>query len=170
MTERSAATELWVQVPSGRNAPAFARNVVQRSYADELPAQQLADLLVIVSELTTNATLHGVGEISLGVSVENGCVFGEVIDQGSGFVGDVGGHGLDEVGRKGLLIVATLADRWGIHEGSSHVWFELATHDEREPVQRRRDSTLNPGSRGPARASRDAVGPGPSHVGGTRRR
>jgi anti-sigma regulatory factor (Ser/Thr protein kinase) len=166
VTERSAATELCVQVPRGRNAPAFARNVVERSYGDELPAQQLADLLVIVSELTTNATLHGVGEISLAVSVENGCVFGEVIDQGSGFVGDIGVHERDDVGRKGLLIVATLADRWGIHEGSSHVWFELATNDEREPVQRRRDATLNPGSRGPAHASRDAVGHEPSQVGG----
>jgi hypothetical protein len=44
------ATELSAQVPRGRDAPAFARKVVLTSRADELPAQQLADLLVIVSE------------------------------------------------------------------------------------------------------------------------
>jgi anti-sigma regulatory factor (Ser/Thr protein kinase) len=128
MTERSAlAPELWVQVPRGTDAPAFARNLVQTSCAAELPAQQLADLLVIVSELTTNALVHGVGEIRLRVSVENGRASGEVLDQGSGFASDIPDHGIDHIGNKGLLIVATLADRWGIHEHSSHVWFELAS-------------------------------------------
>jgi hypothetical protein len=127
MTERSAlAAELSVQVPRDRDAPAFARNLVRTSLGTELPTRQLTDLLVIVSELTTNALLHGVGEISLRVSVDNGRVSGVVLDEGNGFCGDVGDHGIDEIGKKGLLIVATLAERWGIHEGSSHVWFELA--------------------------------------------
>jgi anti-sigma regulatory factor (Ser/Thr protein kinase) len=133
MTERSALVAgLSVQVPRGRHAPAFARNAVQTWCADVLPAQQLADLLVIVSELTTNATLHGVGEIRLLVSVENGRVVGEVIDQGSGFVSEAPDHGIGGVGKQGLPIVATMAERWGIHEGSSHVWFELAPFDECE--------------------------------------
>jgi anti-sigma regulatory factor (Ser/Thr protein kinase) len=127
------AAELSVQVPRGRDAPAFARHAVQTLCVDELPAQQLADLLVIVSELTTNATLHGVGEIKLRVGVENGRVFGEVIDQGSGFASDVHHHGIKDIGRKGLLIVATLADRWGVHDGSSHVWFELASEAHQRP-------------------------------------
>jgi hypothetical protein len=33
--------------------------------------------------------------------------------------------GIEEIGGRGLEIVAALADRWGIHEGSSHVWFEM---------------------------------------------
>ncbi|HEV7883439.1 MAG TPA: ATP-binding protein [Solirubrobacteraceae bacterium] len=143
MTERSAlAAGLSVRVPRGLDAPAFARHVAQTWCAGgELPAQQLDDLLVIVSELTTNATLHGAGQIELRVSVDNGCVFGAVIDQGSGFAGGVRDHGIDEVGKKGLLIVAALADRWGIHEGSSHVWFELASRDEGEPVDRELGAT-----------------------------
>jgi anti-sigma regulatory factor (Ser/Thr protein kinase) len=128
MTERSAlAAELSVQVPRGKDAPALARSAVRRSFAAELPTQQLDDLLVIVSELTTNAVLHGVGEIRLRVSVENSRASGEIVDQGRGFAGDVRDHGIDEFGKKGLLIVARLAERWGIHEGSSHVWFELAS-------------------------------------------
>lgn len=135
MTERSAlAAGLSVQVPRGTDAPAFARQVVRTWCTEELPAEQLADLLVIVSELTTNATLHGVGEIRLFVSVENGRVFGEVIDQGSRFVSEAPHRGIHEVGKRGLPIVATMAEAWGIHEGRSHVWFELASGDECEPV------------------------------------
>jgi hypothetical protein len=52
------ATELSAQVPRGRDAPAFAK-VVLTSRADELPAQQLADLLVIVSE---NDGIEDVGQ------------------------------------------------------------------------------------------------------------
>lgn len=95
-------------------------------FGQQLPAQQLTDLLVIVSELTTNAARHGAGEIRLRVSVENDRVYGEVSDQGTGFVTEVRDRGIDEVGNKGLLIVGTLAERWGIHAGSSHVWFEIA--------------------------------------------
>jgi hypothetical protein len=139
MTERSASTaELSVRVPRDKDAPALARDVVRTSFGAELPARQLFDLLVIVSELTTNALLHGVGDISLRVSVENGRASGEVVDEGNGFSGDVDGHGIDDIGRKGLLIVATLAERWGIHEGSSHVWFELAPPVEAKPLPRAR--------------------------------
>jgi anti-sigma regulatory factor (Ser/Thr protein kinase) len=122
-----------VQVPRGTDAPAFARNVVRTWCSEELPAEQLADLLVIVSELTTNAMLHGVGEIRLRISVENGVVFGAVIDQGDGFLREAPDHGIDKVGKQGLPIVATMAEHWGILEGSSHVWFELAPAMDANP-------------------------------------
>ena len=38
-------------------------------------------------------------------------------------------HGVEEVRDRGLWLVATLANRWGIHDGSSHVWFELEFPD-----------------------------------------
>jgi two-component sensor histidine kinase len=128
------SVELSMDVPRGTNAPSLARNVVEARFAPQLSAQQLADLLVIVSELTTNATLYGVGEIRLRINVENGRVYGEVVDEGSGFVGDVREQGIEEIGKRGLLIVAALAEQWGIHEGSSHVWFELAAGEDREPA------------------------------------
>ena len=119
------AVELSVDVPRGTHAATVARKLAQTRFAGHLPAQQLDDLLVVVSELTSNAVLHGAGEIRLRVSVEDGCVYGEVIDEGTGFVQDVHVRGIDDVGGKGLVIVAALAEQWGIHEGSSHVWFEL---------------------------------------------
>lgn len=121
--------ELSVQVPRGVGAAALARSVVRARFRRELSVERLADLEVIISELTTNATVYGVGEIRLRVSVDGGHVFGEVIDQGCGFVHDVYDHGLDDIGKKGLLIVAALSEQWGIHDGSSHVWFELSAAD-----------------------------------------
>ena len=118
------AAELSVNVPRSSHGPLLARKHLEARFGDDLPAQQLADLLVIVSELTSNAVLHGAGEIGLRVSVENGRVYGEVMDGGAGFVNDVRRRGLDEIGKKGLVIVAALSAQWGIHEGSSHVWFE----------------------------------------------
>lgn len=128
------AAELSVDVPRGQDGPVLARRLAQARFARDLPAQQLDDLLVVVSELTTNAVLHGAGRIRLRVRVEDGRVYGEVVDDGSGFVNDVRGRGIDEVGKRGLVIVAALAEHWGIHEGSSHVWFELTPGDGREVV------------------------------------
>jgi anti-sigma regulatory factor (Ser/Thr protein kinase) len=126
--------ELSVDVPRGKDAASVARKLVQARFDEELRAQQLDDLLVIVSELTTNAVMYGTGKIRLRVSLENGRVYGEVIDEGSGFVHEVEDRGMNEVGGRGLLIVAGLAEQWGIHEGSSHVWFELTTASDRDII------------------------------------
>ncbi|HEV2060079.1 MAG TPA: hypothetical protein VGR11_12040 [Solirubrobacteraceae bacterium] len=80
------AAELSVDVPRGRGAPAVARKLARARFEQELPVRHLDDLLVIVSELTSNAVLHGAGDIRLRVSVENGRVYGELIDEGSSHV------------------------------------------------------------------------------------
>ena len=129
------SVELSLEVPRAEQGPALARRVVDARYVEELSPGQLGDLLVIVSELTTNAMLHGAGRIRLRVALEDGRLYGEVVDEGSGFPTDVRERGVDELGGKGLLLVSALADRWGIHEGSSHVWFEIGPDDEREPVE-----------------------------------
>jgi anti-sigma regulatory factor (Ser/Thr protein kinase) len=86
----------------------------------------LAETQTVVSELVGNALVHGVGAIRLVLDVDGGAVRGEVVDEGPGFEIEVRERGLDEVGGRGLWLVASLAQRWGIHDGSSHVWFELA--------------------------------------------
>jgi anti-sigma regulatory factor (Ser/Thr protein kinase) len=139
------AVELSVDVPRGTHAATVARKLAQTRFAGHLPAQQLDDLLVIVSELATNAVLHGTGDITLRVSVAHGRVYGEVVDEGHGFVNEVRVRGVDEVGKKGLLIVGALAEQWGIHEGSSHVWFELRPEVDRDVI----DPELGPEHRPP---------------------
>ena len=116
---------------------------MREAFAEHVSSRQLEDLLLIVSELTTNALMHGTGEIRLRLLLDDGDVRGEVIDEGAGFEREVGARGIDAVGGNGLQMVGTLAAKWGIHEGSSHVWFELAPGADREPV----DPKLGPEQR-----------------------
>lgn len=129
--------ELSFEVPRHEHGPALARAEVRDAFTGRMQQGQLEDLLVVVSELTTNALLYGRGAIGLEVQVDGGVVRGEVSDEGSGFERQVGERGVDTVGGNGLRMVGALAGRWGIHEGSSHVWFEVAPGDEREPVEPR---------------------------------
>jgi hypothetical protein len=48
-----------------------------------------------------------------------------VIDQGVGFVPVAATGRRPDVGGWGLHLVQTLSNRWGVHEGSTHVWFEI---------------------------------------------
>jgi anti-sigma regulatory factor (Ser/Thr protein kinase) len=86
---------------------------------------QLEDARLLTSELVTNAVVHGRGAIGLSALLDEDRLMIEVIDEGDGFERTVRQHGLDAVGGNGLNIVDRLASRWGIHAGSSHVWFEL---------------------------------------------
>jgi len=94
---------------------------------------------MVISELVTNAVMHGRGDIELRLAVEPGAIAGEVIDEGAGFEAEVRERGAEEVTGRGLLLVAQLAGRWGIHDGSSHVWFQMDRsrdeEDETAPPQ-----------------------------------
>ena len=89
----------------------------------------LDDATLFISELVSNALEHGEGAIRLRLSVDSRGLRGEVVDEGTGFEADVREHGVEAVRGRGLWLVATLANRWGIHDGSSHVWFELEFPD-----------------------------------------
>ncbi len=78
----------------------------------------------MVSELVTNAVVHGVGVISLRIDVEADAVRVEVADEGNVSVApspEPGAHG-----GWGLRIVEQLADDWGVLAGSTRVWFRLS--------------------------------------------
>jgi anti-sigma regulatory factor (Ser/Thr protein kinase) len=123
MTGRRADIDL--SLPRDPSAAAAARREVQRTFAAMLDQAVLDDLYVVVSELVTNGVVHGQGAIRLRLQVDAGDVWGEVIDGGGGFE-----HALREPGPvatsgRGLLIVDRLTTRWGVHEGTTHVWFEM---------------------------------------------
>ncbi|MEA2299362.1 MAG: hypothetical protein QOF77_2298 [Solirubrobacteraceae bacterium] len=113
-------------LPRDSVASSLARAAVREEFADVLPASTLADVILAVSELVTNAVLHGAGEIELRMEVDGETVKGQVIDEGGGFeqrIRDDGG--LDGVGGRGLVIVGQLAENWGVHEGTTNVWFQI---------------------------------------------
>lgn len=81
-----------------------------------------ADLLV--TELVTNAVRHGAGDSVRVIfdALPAGGLHCGVLDDGDGFAGLIA-PGAE--GGFGLFLVDHLSVTWGVHEGSTHVWFEL---------------------------------------------
>lgn len=93
------------------------------------------DLLLIVSELVTNAAVHGAAPIHLWLWTANGCVRGAVDDHGDGMprlipqattpADDISEHG------RGLALVISLARTltWRrLPGGCVRVWFSYRPH------------------------------------------
>jgi len=117
--------ELRPELDSPRRARVLARELLAGRLAD---ARRRNDLLILVTELVTNAVRHaGLGPedlIVLRLEAWDGVIRAEVHDPGPGFVpverepGPGGGFG--------LVLLRTLPDRWGISaDGPTCVWFEL---------------------------------------------
>jgi anti-sigma regulatory factor (Ser/Thr protein kinase) len=107
-------------------APGAARALVAL-HAGDAPAAAVADAKLLVTELVTNAVLHGArGPITLTIApAPRGRLRIEVVDEGSGFVPRARARPTTEPGGWGLHLVETLSDRWGVRKGSTSVWFEI---------------------------------------------
>lgn len=114
-------------------APALARAAITGfSDGSDMEPAGLATLLLLVSEVVTNAVVHSQApspnEIQLFARVtESGAMRVEVTDRGQGFVPaprDPGQPG----GGYGLYLVDREARSWGVdRQGGTRVWFEVAT-------------------------------------------
>jgi anti-sigma regulatory factor (Ser/Thr protein kinase) len=93
----------------------------------ELGAEQNFTVRLLISELVTNALRHGGLEKPLELHASwNGTVRVEVIDHGDGFTPAPRTQPLEEPGGYGLLLVGSLADRWGVEtDHRTTVWFEV---------------------------------------------
>jgi anti-sigma regulatory factor (Ser/Thr protein kinase) len=127
---------LSLNLPPDTSAPGVARAGAKRCLAGELGRERLSDLLLVISELVSNAFEHGHGQVVFRLRLDNGIVRGEVIDQGGGFEHVIRARGREDVRGHGLFIVAALTNRWGIHDGTAHVWFEFAARTDTSPAAR----------------------------------
>jgi anti-sigma regulatory factor (Ser/Thr protein kinase) len=114
-----------VALPRAASAAAAARRELRETLAGKLPQPVLDDLALVVSELVTNAVLHGQGDIRLRLQLDAGDVRGEVVDAGGGFEHELREAAPFATSGRGLLIVDRLTTRWGAHGGTTHVWFEM---------------------------------------------
>jgi len=103
----------------------MARQRLAQWLGRQLDEREVRDATLLVSELVTNALVHGRGTIELHARLDGSHLIVEVIDDGKGFERVVRERDFDSLGGWGLGLVDALASRWGIHEGRSQVWFEM---------------------------------------------
>ncbi|HSO98868.1 MAG TPA: ATP-binding protein [Solirubrobacteraceae bacterium] len=113
------------ELPRDPAAARLARRLLEELAADRLEANELDRSKLLVSELVNNAVLHGQGNITLRVDLDEDRLRAEVIDEGSGFERVVRDDTFDLLGGWGLALVEAESSRWGVHEGTAHVWFEI---------------------------------------------
>jgi anti-sigma regulatory factor (Ser/Thr protein kinase) len=109
-------------------APGVARHAVQR-LADAVDPSVLRNAQLLVSEVVTNSIKHSGSDdpIQLRVWTRPGGLKVEVADGGFGFNARPPAHAGDDEGGRGLLILESLADRWGTScDIRARVWFELS--------------------------------------------
>ena len=81
---------------------------------------------LVASELVTNALQHGKGAIELRLKLIGEFLRIEVVDQGRDQAPAVRQSQPDETGGWGLRIVDQVAAQWGVFEGTTHVWADVA--------------------------------------------
>jgi anti-sigma regulatory factor (Ser/Thr protein kinase) len=115
-----------VDIDRDRTAPTSARRAVD-AFGDALDPSVVPDVRLLVSELITNSVKYGGdGRVQLILRSEDPRhVHVEVVDQGVGFVPAARARPKTEPGGWGLHMVEALTERWGVREGSTHVWFEI---------------------------------------------
>ena len=117
--------EYETELPRSEQAPQIARRAVIEWYGDSLEADELENTKILVSELVTNAVTHGVGRIRLRAHSDEDRILVEVLDEGSGFEYQASEAPFEQLQGRGLAIVDAASSRWGIHEGTTHVWAEI---------------------------------------------
>ena len=125
-----APDEFTIALPGDAQAAGIARKFVHE-HRDDLPASLIEDAQLLVSEVVTNAVLHGEPDITLAMHVTG---------PGLGFVVTDSGEGRpvrpdhrpesDRPYGRGLFILDALATAWGVTDKNptpgKSVWFDLA--------------------------------------------
>jgi hypothetical protein len=135
--EPAAVRRLWLAdepgvVPRARD---FTRDALRdwgwlpTTSADARAAVE--DVLLVVSELVTNACLHAGGPEELVLHNESGCIRLEVVDNGLGEPAPRVPHRAGRPGGHGMFIVQRLSRAWGVRRHADGrpgktVWADVA--------------------------------------------
>jgi len=133
--ELGLSRDFSVSIAGGPSAPRAARDAVTQRLDASLSPARRETLRLLVSELVTNCVLHAfagaASHIDLAVSLSPAAVRVEVSTAAPPFrLRSSAVTPSDMPGGRGLSIVDTLSQRWGIAPHAPNtVWFELATID-----------------------------------------
>lgn len=133
--------DLDLELAAADSAPRIARQEF-RSYATHLGERVSSTAELLISELVTNAVLHGPAAapaVALHCSIAGTTLQVEIADDGNGFVPRAPSEASGNGSGWGLRLVEGLADAWGVDDGKpTRVWFELAIGPASHTRQRRR--------------------------------
>lgn len=119
--------ELSLHMPADQRAPALARRVLVSGLGGTIDPGLIETGRLLVSELVTNSVRHGgiAPPQQVGLHVRaGGSLRVEVSDDGLGYRRPPAR--VDNDGGFGLVLLAELADRWGVEPGPpTCFWFEL---------------------------------------------
>ena len=116
-----------VELSRGVIAPRVARTLLTERFAQAIGSSELDTVRLLVTELVTNAVVHGQGRITLRARLDDDRIFVEVSDEGAGLERPIRERdGNDRhTGGQGLYVVDCESSRWGVDKDASRVWFEL---------------------------------------------
>jgi anti-sigma regulatory factor (Ser/Thr protein kinase) len=129
----SEARTTWRAVlESNTRAPRRARHEIAEHLDGELASERTQDAVLLVGELVTNSLLHAdsgeTHEIVVELVIGLNAVRVMVTDGGSSSMPIIQPLDSKRPGGRGLFLVESLSDRWGMtREGSreTQVWFEM---------------------------------------------
>jgi anti-sigma regulatory factor (Ser/Thr protein kinase) len=129
-TKSTKSQTLSYDLPGGPEAAPAARRTIDRILRRYCTPETAARLRLLVTELATNGVRHGesdrTGRLGLHIVLESDVVRIELVDFGGGFKPTTPLPQPGEEGGFGLVLVDSLADRWGVDSGdSTRVWFEV---------------------------------------------
>lgn len=117
-------------LPASSVSPAAAREWAKRNGCSQHAAELLDDALLLITELVTNAVLHGGPPILLAIECDERSLRVRVRD-GSLALPEPREAGLESEGGRGMTLVELLTSTWGVapvaddHGVGKEVWFEL---------------------------------------------
>jgi serine/threonine-protein kinase RsbW len=127
--QQSSSSGLHLEVSAHPESVALARDAVRDCRA--IPSGVLDDLMLVVSELVTNAVRHAgltlEDKVLLALTFQEESVHVEVTDRGPGFDRAAAAATTpSEDGGWGLTIVTRLSRAWGVVADAGVVWADIA--------------------------------------------
>jgi len=128
LVARETTTETTIRMAPGPTAPELARQHVRSGLLADMPTGCMCDLVLLTSELVTNAVEYSDAG-SLDLTIVRGRTFTriEVSNPDASWARAPEPHSLepDQTGGWGLFLVEQLSDGWGTSDADCMVWFEF---------------------------------------------